>query len=73
MPRFIAGRDPVRVEAERLTARWYAALAEYRQNDTLRNYDAEQAAYDALINFVEENDLNYSELDPRGPEEAQQP
>jgi hypothetical protein len=62
----------VREKAERLTSEWYAALAEYQRSDTLRAYDAEQKAYDALIDFVEENGLNYSEFDPRGREEALQ-
>lgn len=30
--------------------------------------DAEQDAWDALVDYVEEHDLNYTEWDPRGPE-----
>lgn len=63
----------VRAEAERLTREWNEALDRYRRDDTSRSYEDEQTAYDALIDFVEENDLNYTEFDPRGPEEAQQP
>jgi hypothetical protein len=63
----------IRAEAERLTAEWNAALAEYRRTDSARDFEAEQKAYDALVDFVEANGLNYSEYDPRGPEEAQSP
>jgi len=69
----IERRFEIERTARELTEEWNAALAEYRRTDSTRAYETEQKAYDALVDFVEENGLNYSEFDPRGPEEAQKP
>ena len=48
-------------EFRKLRDEWDAAATHFRRS-------AEQAAWDALIDFVEENGLNYTEHDPRGIE-----
>jgi len=52
-------------EVERLRQQWDDALAKHRQVDTDKTNAAEQVAYDALVDYVEANDLNYSHYDPR--------
>lgn len=53
------------VEAERLTAEWRTALAAREANSSDRTDVAEEAAYEALIGYVEEHGLNYTSYDPR--------
>lgn len=65
--------DIIAAEARRLHADWNVAHARYYHDDSTPNFHAEQRAYDALVDYVEANDLNYTQFDPRGPEEAQQP
>jgi len=55
-------------EAARLHAAWHATVEERRRatSDAAQGADqAEQEAYDALIDYVEAHDLNYSKWDPR--------
>jgi len=53
-----------------LTDEWHAALATKLEVDDTDEWPAahkwEQDAYDRLIDYVEENGLNYGEYDPRG-------
>lgn len=66
------GSPPVTVPAEVMSraktawTRWHLALqaAEYTGGDRLESQ--EQEAYTALCDFCEENNLNYTEFDPRG-------
>ena len=53
-------------EATRLHRSWRDALDAYRRCDTDANYDAEQDAYNVLIDHIEANGLNYADCDPRG-------
>lgn len=48
---------------------WYRAQRAHRTSDTLANEKAEQAAYDAIIEFVERHNLNYTRRDPRPHQE----
>lgn len=63
---FAATTTDVEAEARRLRAAWDDALTAYRRNDTDANYEAEDRAHDALIDYIEANGLNYTEHDPRG-------
>ncbi len=56
-------------ELATLTQTWRQAVEALRAKDTVANALAEDAAYDALVEYVEVNDLNYTEHDPRGPKE----
>jgi hypothetical protein len=47
---------------------WDAAQLAHREEDTHVTYEEEDKAYQRLIDFVEANDLNYTEWDPRGPQ-----
>lgn len=53
-------------EAVRLREVWQEALrlAEVHEG-TFGSDQAEQKAYDELVDFVEENDLNHTSYDPR--------
>ena len=55
-------------EFRKLRDEWDAALATKERRGTDADDAAEQAAWDALIDFVEENGLDYTEHDPRGIE-----
>lgn len=46
---------------------WEGAAAAHQGLDTPGTAAREQVTYDALIDFVEANGLNYTEFDPRGP------
>lgn len=63
--------DPVTKEAGRLYSVWVEALdvKECADDPTPYQDAAEQQTYDNLIDYVEANDLNYSNWDPRGPKE----
>lgn len=50
-----------------LRGAWEDAKAAHDTLDTPGSGELEQATYDALIDFVEENGLNYTQRDPRGP------
>lgn len=53
-------------QANRLVADWRAALELRESHDgTFGTAEAEQKAYDALVEFVEQNDLNGTSYDPR--------
>jgi len=56
-------------EALRLTAAWGEAVdaVERSLDPSDRLIDAEQNAYDALVDHVDAEGLTYTELDPRGP------
>lgn len=51
-----------------LRAAWDAATAAYQRNDSDANREAEQNAYDELVDYIEANELNGTAHDPRGPE-----
>lgn len=53
-------------EALRLQEDWVKASADLEDYDSDTNYRAEQIAWDALVDFVESNNLNYTKYDPRG-------
>lgn len=55
------------VETRRLWAAWEAARGRRDRVGTDAADAAEQAAYDELVDYVEANDLNGTEYDPRGP------
>jgi hypothetical protein len=55
----------VAAEAQRLTTAWRTALDKSQRTSTARADLAEQTAYDRLVDYVEANDLNDSEHDPR--------
>lgn len=52
-------------EAARLRDEWDAALVAHRRDDTDKTSAAEQTAHDALVDYIEANDLNETDLDPR--------
>lgn len=52
-------------EYRALKAAHAAALREFRRVETLKASEAEQVAYDALIDYVETHYLNYTKFDPR--------
>ena len=58
-------RAYVRTVAQRHYKAWRAAYTDRFAADTEANIEAEQKAYDALIDYVEANDLNGSAFDPR--------
>ncbi|HEY5785243.1 MAG TPA: hypothetical protein VIT65_10740 [Microlunatus sp.] len=66
----------VQQAAKALREEWDAALATKVEMEDTEDWPAayrwEQDAYDRLIDFVEANGLNYSEFDPRGPEDDPQ-
>ena len=49
---------------------WETALERHRQRDTVATLQVEAAAYDALVDYVETNDLNCTDVDPRGGHDA---
>ena len=60
-------------DGRRLHSEWKEALrADEQPDSTSDDTEAESAAYDKLIDFVERNGLNYSEVDPRGPRDVKQ-
>jgi hypothetical protein len=64
----------VRAEWRRFDKAWRDALdANERYSDGSRWEHfllLEEEAYTALCDFVEENDLNYTQFDPRGPRDS---
>ena len=54
-----------RIQAARLFLAWRDVLVKHLQLDTDRTREAEQRAHDALVDFIEDHDLNDSEFDPR--------
>jgi hypothetical protein len=52
-------------EYVRLRTSWERACDARSLNDSEKNDATEQATWDALIDYVEANDLNYTNLDPR--------
>lgn len=57
-----------RHELTTLRAAWRAAFKAANHDDSQRAADAEQTAYDSLVDWVDENKLEYTEHDPRGTE-----
>ena len=58
----------VEVEATRLYTLWRAALDALDAPDADdHDYTAEDVAHEAIVDFVEQNDLVGSDWDPRGP------
>jgi hypothetical protein len=53
-------------ELRRLWADWNSAYATYQTADEDYVYEAERVAWDALVDYVEADDLNGTEWDPRG-------
>lgn len=53
-------------EAMRLREDWVKAQGRMDEHYSDANVRAEQIAWDALVDFVEANDLNYTKYDPRG-------
>jgi hypothetical protein len=51
----------------RLQTAWVEAVAAYDSDDP-NTVEAEQETLDALVDYVEAHDLNYTKWDPRGPE-----
>jgi ParB-like chromosome segregation protein Spo0J len=51
---------PFENKAQQLLMAWRAEVTAVEVND-----EAEQAAYDSLIEFIEAHDLNHSKFDPR--------
>ena len=49
---------------------WETALERHRQRDTVATLHVEAAAYDALVDYVETNGLNCTDIDPRGGHDA---
>lgn len=56
----------IELEATRLKYVWIRDANEVEENPTEANIDAEQKSWDAVIDFVEANGLNYTKYDPRG-------
>lgn len=54
-------------EARRLRLAWRSALDRKEREGTIAADHAEQEAYDELVDYVEEHDLNGTKHDPRGP------
>lgn len=54
-------------EYHRLRQAWRTALSKSNTTPTDANIRAEQEAYDALVDYVDANDLTYTNMDPRGP------
>jgi len=48
-----------------LRARWQTARDAYERDDSDSNSYEEQRRWDDLVDFIEANDLNGSEVDPR--------
>jgi len=61
--------DEQDIQADALLTEWRAALATKLEQDDTDEWEAadrwEQEAYDRLINFIEANELNDSDYDPR--------
>jgi hypothetical protein len=55
-----------RNRARKLLGQWKDRLEEMREDDSDVNIQLEQEAHDELVDFIEANDLNGSEFDPRG-------
>lgn len=53
-----------------LHTKWKLAQERRERYQTDEAEQAEQAAYDELIDYVEAHDLNYTEYDPRGQDQA---
>lgn len=56
-------------QVRKLTREWKAAALAVQTampESTCKQDQAEEQAYDALVDFVEDNDLNWTEHDPRG-------
>ena len=49
---------------------WETALERHRQRDTVATLQVEAATYDALVDYVETNGLNCTDIDPRGGHDA---
>jgi hypothetical protein len=59
-------RRKVTNEAARLRVAWHEAQAlQQRHEGTFGSDEAEQKAFDALVEFVEQNNLNSTSYDPR--------
>jgi hypothetical protein len=58
-------RAYVRSQAQRHYKAWREAYTDRTLSDTDANIEAEQKAYDRLVDYVEANDLNHSAFDPR--------
>lgn len=54
-------------EARRLWISWKAARDRKETEGSIAADHAEQEAYDELVDWVEEHDLNGTKHDPRGP------
>ena len=65
--RAMKGDDIDFSRAGELRALWRDSVIAMKVKDSQTNIDAEQVAYDKLVDYVEAHDLNYSEFDPRGP------
>lgn len=59
----MTGRDAIITRARELRSAWDRALADL--DGTPARDQAEQDAYDDLIEYLEANNLNASEFDPR--------
>lgn len=59
-------------ELATLTQAWRSADKALRVKETESNRDSEQRAFDALVDYVEAHDLNYTEHDPRSLSGADQ-
>jgi hypothetical protein len=58
--------NEIEKEAWRLRELWVKASNRLIEDDSDANIRAEQETYDALVDFVEANELNYTKYDPRG-------
>lgn len=58
--------EPVAARARELKQQWLAVLAWDERERSDESRAAEQRHWDVLVDFVEENGLNYTEFDPRG-------
>lgn len=52
-------------ESQRLYAAWRSRYDDLLSDGRPSAYQAEQAAYDQLVDYVEAHGLNHSEVDPR--------
>lgn len=55
-------------EYDRLHRRWREAQGRMMASDSVKNANDEQEAWDALVDYVEAHELNYTSHDPRGSE-----
>jgi hypothetical protein len=58
-------RPEILQEVKRLKQEWEQTLHDLAGRTRPDAYEREQEAWDALIDFIELNSLNYSEHDPR--------